>query len=236
MSALPFNSDTVHHGIVIRCAVSDADRERIFRFRYEIYVEEMQRRQTHADHVARTVIEPFDETGHLFLALEGERIVGTARTNFGRETDLGYYRELYGMECVGQAFPGAVSVSTKLMVSPAHRRGTLGYRLVAHLFRFGCERGIEFDFIDCNPHLEEVYEKFGYRRYRGRIQHEEYGDVLPLLLCTRDLAHFTAIRSPLTRICRECFRGAESSSPGTFASSLPDGRLHSRSTLHYASP
>src|SRR4051812_6581919 len=65
--------------LVIRHADSLDDRQRIFRFRYEIYVEEMGRHQKYADHSARTVVEPFDATGHLFLAMEGDRIVGTAR-------------------------------------------------------------------------------------------------------------------------------------------------------------
>ena len=46
--------------LTIRQAETNKDRERVFRFRYEIYVEEMQRPQIYADHAARTVAEPFD--------------------------------------------------------------------------------------------------------------------------------------------------------------------------------
>jgi hypothetical protein len=190
--------------LTIRQAETNKDRERVFRFRYEIYVEEMQRPQIYADHAARTVAEPFDETGYLFLAEdEAGHIGGTLRTNFGRDTDFGSYRELYGMDCVGRWLPEYVSVSTKFMVAPQYRKSTLGVRLAAHVYQFGLERGILFDFIDCNPHLESVFFGLGWRRYRPRIQHPEYGDVLPLVLPVTDLAHLEAVGSPFARICRE---------------------------------
>jgi hypothetical protein len=94
-------------------------------------------------------------------------------------------------------------VSTKFMVAATHRKGSLGVRLATHVYQFGLERGIFFDFIDCNSHLEPVFFGLGYRRYRGRIQHPEYGDVLPLVLPVTDLVHLEAAGSPWARICRE---------------------------------
>ena len=44
--------------IQIRIAETAADRERSFRFRYVIYVEEMGRKQTYADPVRRQIEEP----------------------------------------------------------------------------------------------------------------------------------------------------------------------------------
>jgi GNAT superfamily N-acetyltransferase len=188
----------------IRIAQTSEDRQRVFRFRYEIYVEEMQRQQKYADHAARTVEEPFDQTGHIFLAEdEMGRVVGTLRTNFGRDTDFGSYRELYGLACTGRWFPQHVSICTKLMVAPEYRSSRLGIRLAGHLYQFGLEHNILFDFIDCNPPLEPLFFGLGYCRYHPRIQHPEYGDVLPLVLPLTDLAHLEEVGSPFARICRE---------------------------------
>ena len=112
--------------LIIRLAETVQDRARVFRFRYEIYVEEMGRVQQYADHVARKIEEPFDETGHIFLAEEHDMVVGTVRTNFGRDTDFGDYRELYGMDDLGHASLRHVSVTTKFMVAQGYRGGTLG--------------------------------------------------------------------------------------------------------------
>ncbi len=175
------------------------ERARIFRFRYRIYVEEMGRTQKHADHANRTVEEPFDATGHLLYAEQGGEIVGTLRTNFARETDLGYYTWLFGLTSVGGAHPAAVSLTTKLMIVPELRSGTLAVRLALAVYDFGGARGIRHDFIDCNPHLEDFFQRLGYRRYWPHVEHPEYGRVLPLRLDLDDHAHLAGIRSPFVR-------------------------------------
>lgn len=187
---------------VIREASTEADRERVFRFRYRIYVEEMGRRQKYADPARRTIEEPFDATGHLLLAELGGEVVGTLRTNFARETDLDYYPELFGMDSVGDAFPEAVSLTTKLMVAPAMRSSSLAVRLALAVFRLGLSCGIRHDFIDCNAHLEGFFMRLGFRRYWPHVEHPEYGRVLPLRLDVDDTAHLQAIGSPLARIRR----------------------------------
>lgn len=190
--------------LTIRLAETPEDRHRVFRFRYEIYVEEMARPQTYANHAERIVEEPLDETGHIYLAEDEQgRVVGTVRSNYGCNTDFGCYEEFYQLRRAGDSYPDRVSITTKLMVAPAHRQGTLGARLSMATYRDGITNGILFDFIDCNPHLEDTFHRFGYRRYTGRIQHPEYGDVLPLVLLLTDLEHLEQVGSPFARPCRE---------------------------------
>lgn len=176
------------------------DRERVFRFRYEIYVEEMRRLQKYADTARRRIEEPFDATGHLMLAERDGNILGTLRTNFARETHLGYYVPLFRLDSVGASFPTKVSLTTKLMIRPELRSGTLAVRLASAVYRFGLEQGIEHDFIDCNPHLERFFQKLGFRPYMPKAVHPEYGEVLPLRLDLRDFDHLRRIRSPLARL------------------------------------
>ena len=190
--------------IIIRNAEIEEDRQRVFRFRYAVYVEEMGRSQEYADHGLKTVEEPLDETGRILLAEdEHGQVVGTVRLNYGSDTDFGYYTGLYGMECVGSIFPQRVSITTKLMVTPELRGGTLGCRLAIATYRDALRDGVLFDFIDCNPHLEQVFTRLGYRRYMGRILHPEYGDVLPMILPLTDLDHLEAVGSPFAKICRD---------------------------------
>lgn len=189
--------------IIIRQAETNEDRGRVFRFRYEVYVEEMKRRQAYANHDARIIEEPLDKSGRIYLAEDDQgKVVGTVRSNYGRDTDFGYYVDLYQMRSVGRSYPDRVSITTKLMVAPEYRRGTLGARLCSKAYAQNLADGILFDFIDCNPHLEQIFHRFGYRHYMGRIQHPEYGDVLPLVLLVTDLEHLEQVGSPFARICR----------------------------------
>lgn len=184
----------------IRIAKSTEDRQRVFRLRYEVYVEEMKRVQKHVNHQNRTVEEPFDANGHLLLAQRGEETLGTLRTNFARETDLGYYVSLFRLDSVGAAFPHRVSLTTKLMIRPDLRSGTLAFRLASAVYRYGLEQGIEHDFIDCNPHLEGFFQRLGFRTYMPKAVHPEYGEVLPLRLDLRDFDHLRRISSPFARL------------------------------------
>ena len=188
----------------IRLATSPEDRQRVFEFRYRIYVEEMDRPQNYADHGRGTVEEPLDATGRIFLAEDDKgNVIGTLRTNFSRDSDLGIYETLYGMECAGPLHPMHTSVSTKFMIAPEMRSGALGVRLASAGYRYNLREGILFDFIDCNPHLESTFSRLGYLAYRDRINHPEYGDVLPLVLALTDHEYLESIRSPWASICRE---------------------------------
>jgi len=79
----------------VKLVATDAEREAVYRFRYDIYVEEMGRQQQYADHTRRRVVEPFDKTGHVFGAFSHGQLIGTVRTNCARDSDLDYYTDLY---------------------------------------------------------------------------------------------------------------------------------------------
>jgi GNAT superfamily N-acetyltransferase len=186
--------------VSIRKAVSPDDFQRVFRLRYQVYVEEMGRVQRHANHASRTIEEPMDSVAHVFLA-EDERgeVVGTVRTNFGGESDLGVYRSLYGLGGFSPEALARVSVTTKLIVAPRYRGRSLGIRLACALHSFGLKNGIRADFIDCNTHLEPVFEGLGYRRQGGPVVHPEFGPVTPLALLLADKDHLRAVGSPFLR-------------------------------------
>ena len=181
----------------IRAAESSTDRERIFRFRYQVYVEEMHRLQKYADHTRRQIEEPFDATGHLLLAECDGRVVGTLRTNLSNRTDLGYYVDLFRLSGLGPAWPDHVSLTTKLMVAPDHRCGRLAIRLARTIYNWGAVNGVDCDIIDCNAHLRDFFSRLGYVPYMGTAIHPEYGEVLPMRLDLRNVEYLRRIRSPL---------------------------------------
>jgi hypothetical protein len=182
--------------IIIRPAETTADLEQLYRFRYTVYVEEMQRPQRYADHVHKRIEEPLDATAVNWIALKGDVIVGCVRWNCGLDTDFGEYVELYGMRCAGPYFPNQCSITTKLMTARPYRRSSLGIDLCIEAFAHALTQGVVCDFIDCNPHLERFFARFGYRNYCGRINHPEYGDVLPMVCLLIDHEHRAELDSP----------------------------------------
>jgi N-acyl-L-homoserine lactone synthetase len=86
---------TAPRTLTIRLATTDAELEAIYRFRYAIYVEEMHRKQKHADPLTRQICDPLDAGAYVLGVWEQEEVVGTLRTNFLAETEVGEYFDMY---------------------------------------------------------------------------------------------------------------------------------------------
>ena len=67
----------------IYLAQTDKERKSIYELRYDIYVEEMKRYRSMADHENRQLIEPDDEHSRLYFAVEDGEVVGTMRLTWG---------------------------------------------------------------------------------------------------------------------------------------------------------
>ncbi len=186
--------------IDIKFIETEAEHEAVYRFRYQIYCEEMGRVQHYADHAAKTIREPLDERAYIMAAYDDGELVATLRSNFAWQCDLGYYPELYNMAAIAPDYPRHVSMGTKFMMLPRYRRSTLAVRIMMAAFKRGLEEDIRFDFLDCNPHLEPFFKGMGYRPACDRVNHAEYGEVQPLYLAFGDAEHLRAVGSPFAKL------------------------------------
>lgn len=191
----------------IDIARSTDDLQMIGRLRYDIYVEEMARPQTYADHTARTICEPFDFTGRVIYATLDGALVGTVRLNFADEGRL-ECEELFGLSEFCEFDRSQISMTTKFMVRRAARNHpTLAARLAMKAYELAAARGVRFDFIDTNTHLIPLYEKMGYRRYIPEISHPDYGIVTPMCLVLDDIEHLELVGSPFRRMAKAAYGG-----------------------------
>lgn len=189
----------------------------VARLRYDIYVDELNRRQSHADHAARTIREPFDFTGRVVFARLNGEMVGTVRLNFADEGPL-ECEELYSLGLFNGFARSQISMTTKFMVRrDARDHPTLAARLAMKTFELAAARGVRFDFIDSNSHLIPLYEKMGYRRYIPEIAHPDYGVVTPLCLVLDDIEHLDRVNSPFRRIAKQKFGGGPLIGRGHFS-------------------
>jgi len=86
----------------IRKVNTPDEREAVYRFRYSVYVEEMNRPKKYADHASRKITDPLDEHGDIFAVFEGPRVVGTVRVNLLRRDplDLHFRQRIVPVGCV----------------------------------------------------------------------------------------------------------------------------------------
>lgn len=188
--------------IIIRLVTESDELLATYRQRYAIYVEELKYPQKWADHAARTVIEPLDATGHILGAFDDAgRLLGSVRLNYGVESDFGEYVELYRMKQFGPYFPDRLVLTTKMILDPWHRGGTLMLRMcqASFLHTKECFPETAFSLIDSKPPLDGYFRRLGFRPTGPMIQHPAAGSVVPMAFVFDDGEYLRQIGSPLKK-------------------------------------
>lgn len=173
--------------IAFGIATSEDEIRQVCRLRYRVFVEALGEEQRFADSGAKTIREPYDETGVIVVAKKGTAVVGTVRINCWRDlpsdlidTSTGIPRYLVdaGMklpDCIDQ---GIVASSAKICaedipdrfpVSGFEQPVSLGRRLMVEQYRIYSSMGIELHFGVGKPEMAGFFRSLGYRRYRETI-------------------------------------------------------------------
>ena len=161
--------------IEVRLAQSNAEREEVYRLRYEIYVEEFGWRSHYADHARRRIEEPLDRFASLFVAYRGDRFIGSLRTNYARNGGLESCADLYALRDFGDLYPERLSITNKLVIRREWRGSPAAFRLARACYQKGVADGILVDVIYCDPDKETFYTKLGYQVHRPCVVHPEFG-------------------------------------------------------------
>lgn len=170
------------------------------RQRYEIFIEELKYPDPHADHTARTVVDPQDQTGTILGAFNGPRLIGSVRINY---EDFGEYGSLLSVRRFGPYFPNRLTLITKLMIDPAHRAGTLMARFGMELYRHitSTHPQTMFGIMSCVPAHQDFFHRFGYRPIGRPFMHSYAGLTVPMAAALYDLDHFRRVGSSVSKLC-----------------------------------
>jgi hypothetical protein len=183
----------------IRLAQSDEEKRAVYQFRYDVYVEEMGRYRSTADHANRLLFEPEDESARIFYACEEGKVVGTGRFNWGGDAPISARQiEQYSLQPFLDELPeDAIAVAERGMVAKHLRGSDLFERLGAQFQRFVAEQRIQLIFGACEPHLLSLYLGNGQRTYSKRnINSPESGYLIPLVTVAEDVDYFRSIGAP----------------------------------------
>lgn len=203
--------------IAIEIVSTKKERDKVFRFRYQVYVEEMGKKITSAEHRHRLLYDDMDDWGMLLYARAGKDIVGTKRLHMGCKNDFPQeYVDFFAMDKFQEFIPAdqkphKLSFSSKIMVAPHYRSSQALYLLVALSYELGRETGLQFNFCGCAPFMIPLYEKLGLRRYKANFQVPDYGLMIPHVLVVQDIDYLRRIQSPFWRIARRYPNSPEAS-------------------------
>lgn len=187
----------------VRQVVEDAERAQLYRFRYDVYVDEVHFTR-HADHARRWLKDELDDVAYSFAIFEQGRVVGSLRTLYLE--DLADVEPLAAKFSMGPALSAfgkaAVCTTSRFMVDPSLRNGSVVFKLMREAYTHALARGVRFNYGDCSPHLIPFYEHMGYRRYTVGFNDSSYGYKIPILMLVRDHEHFAQVRSLLLRLAK----------------------------------
>lgn len=194
-------------GIQIGIASTDEEKKEIFRLRYRIYVEEMQRQPIMIDHANKLLFDEMDSWATLVYAKVGSELIGTMRANIGSVDEFPpelvriLLMDRFRSFCHENSL--SVAFSSKLMVSKQYRHSTASHQLLAKGYEIYCNHHVQFNFGGCNFYLLRFYEQMGYRRLGKSFIDPGYGLLHPFILVVDDVDYLKTVRSPYYRIARK---------------------------------
>jgi hypothetical protein len=165
-------------------AETEEDKEAVYRFRYSVYVEEMNRYQDTADHEGRRLVEPDDEHSWIFYARDDDGVVvGTARLSWGGNGFTERQIEEYGLAPFLAALPAEhVALGERVMVRPDLRGAGLVEQVLQCRDETGLAHDVRIQFGACEPHLLSLYLGGGRRTYAEKnINTPEAGYLIPMV-------------------------------------------------------
>ncbi|MCG8622163.1 MAG: GNAT family N-acetyltransferase, partial [Proteobacteria bacterium] len=133
------------------------------RFRYDVYVKELNRRQKYANHDDQTITDPLDSFSTNIVARDSDNIVACLRTSFFRDGDIGYYKDFYRINDYFSSVEG-IAIVTQLMTSRRYRKYRTAKWLCEAVYEYGLINDIDYCLIDCNDPLESMFNKFGFKK------------------------------------------------------------------------
>ncbi len=173
-----------------------------FQFRYKVYVEELHRKQTYADHEKKVIIDTLDPTGKHVVATKDGEIIGVVRLNMVRDGGVDPYFDFYELGRLPKAEQETASICTRNMVAAEYRSTGVSVRMLKMVYEHGIRNGATSCYMDVNEPLIGLFKRYGYKELFEK-EHADYGLVTVMVLPATDLKWLTECRSPFASNLRK---------------------------------
>ncbi len=186
-------------------AETEAEKAAVYRIRYDIYVVEMDRYKSTADHQARHLIEPEDQQSRLYYAVRDGAVVGTMRHTWGGDNAppprmVEQYALVPFLEDIPQE---QIIVGERFMVARDYGGSDLLGQMFATFLGFANDNRIQLIFGDCEPYLLNLYLGMGFRAYsRHNVNSSETGYLIPLVMVPEDMNYMRELGSSLVGVLK----------------------------------
>lgn len=207
----------VDHLVPVYRAETLEEKEAIYRFRYDVYVTEMQRYQDNADHQHGWLKDADDEAPYSILLYCGspEKITATARVCIW---NAGEIPKAAQSRLSTHLVPGIEGYNTaevtRFMVSPTTRGRFLLPSLIIHGYEYlAGETGSDLAFFQSIPALVPHFRRLGTRPYGGALLDGGSSTLIPSVMVLSDYRYFKQCGSFLALFVKKYFFGPDKRKP-----------------------
>ncbi len=193
---------TKSQSYAICSASTTAQKQAIYRFRFDIFGREMGLLGSLDLWEEPSFHDELDEQSYHFFAESDGIVVGSIRITHGKPcaTSEDFLKTYELNKFLTVLPPEKLAVATRLMVSSRFRGSNLSLRLMKRAAEYCIDQGVECVFIDCQPHLVPLYQRFGFRPYRTVFNDPYVGVLMPLVIIISDFDYLQQVRTPLWKI------------------------------------
>lgn len=182
-------------------ANSQEELEELFRFRYQIYVEEQGLSPAGVSHERRVFSDDLDEySTSWYVRSEGE-ITGSLRlTCLSDLPNLSLMKGKFNFEPALKRFQKTQLCTTSRFVLSSKVSGRTALNLMKEGMIYGINRGLKLNYGDCSPHMLPFYNRLGYRVYTNAYNDPDYGYKFPIVMLGGDKEWLEKNQSPLRHL------------------------------------
>ncbi len=185
----------------IDLAQTKAERDRIYRFRYQVYIKELGKnyladKQSHVQVMLKDELDA--DAFHFYLNNRNKDVIGTMRIRFIDSEDV----EFKHFRLHDQYEHCKLATVGRLMVARSNRAMMVGSQFTLKAFEFGLQNGIDFCFIEVEQRLSPLYERLGFKKISST---ENSSGEMRIHFCLdlNDTKYLKTINSPFLRaLCR----------------------------------
>ena len=192
----------------VRTAETRAEREAIWRFRYDVYVRELGKTVVGVDHANGWVRDADEDEPHVTLLYTGSSaaVTGTLRIDSWLPGAIpAHSARKYGITQATGLQGLHLAEASRLMVRRQLRGKLIMPALARAAFALRVNREVRVSFAYCAPGLVRGYRRLGYRPYGSDLIETADGMRCPLVLTHDNVAHLRSVGSPLTALAAERF-------------------------------
>lgn len=174
------------------------DPERVHRFAYSVYVDDLKKNFPQADHQRKMLFDAYDQTAHYVAVSNRHEYIGTCRIN-RIQPDLPFLSKIQRRYAVDRFLIKSRNVFfvSRLLIKKEYRSSKPFLYLLKGVFNILRDYNDFIIVIDCSPCLTKMYRKLGFREYHHPFVDEVLGEKIPMYFSFGDKSYLSEINSPV---------------------------------------